>query len=114
MNRSQAITAMTITEERARPEPTAATRQPRKRTAAMRNPRTPKVTIVQHAQPGQNYGPGKEPQSAATPGTPSCRTSAKPNKNPRPANPAWAGDGPRFLHPPPPALPAEPRKENRQ
>ena len=22
-----------------------------------------KVTIVQHPQPGQNYGPGKEPQS---------------------------------------------------
>lgn len=22
-----------------------------------------KVTIVQHARPGQNYGPGREPQS---------------------------------------------------
>ena len=29
----------------------------------MSNPPTATVTLVQHARPAQNYGPGKEPQS---------------------------------------------------
>jgi len=51
MDRNQAITAMTIA------------RQPRSRAAAMSNPPGATITLVQHARPAQNYGPGKEPQS---------------------------------------------------
>ena len=67
------------------------------------------------AHPGLRPRQGT-PERPRRVGRPPATASAKPHQNPkpRPANPPdRAGDGPRFLHPPSPALAAEPRKENR-
>ena len=71
----------------------------------------------QHPQLTQDYGPGKEPQSVRDAWD--AHLQSQREAAPEPEAEALtrlteAGGGARFLHPPSPALAAEPRKENRQ